>query len=373
MRTLTLVLVLAFLALAPAQAYSVLTHEAVIDSAWDRSIKPLLLKRFPDATPEQLRRAHGFAYGGAIIQDMGYYPHGSHEFSDLTHYIRSGDFIDNLVSQAKTLDEYAFALGSIAHYAGDEQGHTIAVNLAMPMLYKKVRVNFGPVATYEDDPADHLKTEFSFDVLQIARGFYAPQAYHDFIGFNVAVDVLDRAFAQTYCIHLSDVFKDTSLAINSYRRDVSSLIPSATRIAWAMKKNDIEKHSPGIVRRRFIYNISRASYQKEWGADYQRPTLMDRFVAFLLKLVPPIGPLRDLRFQTPNAQAENLFMKSFDRTLDEYRALLAEAGTGHLHLRNLNFDTGKPARVGTYRLADEAERKWSALAPQGCPVSALTD
>ena len=47
--------------------YSVLTHEAIIDAAWDDSIKPILLKRFPGATAEQLRAAHAHAYGGAII------------------------------------------------------------------------------------------------------------------------------------------------------------------------------------------------------------------------------------------------------------------------------------------------------------------
>ena len=75
------------------RAYAVLSHEAIIDSAWDANIRPLLLKRFPNATPEEMKEAHGYAYGGVIIQDMGYYPHGSKFFSDLTHYVRSGDFV----------------------------------------------------------------------------------------------------------------------------------------------------------------------------------------------------------------------------------------------------------------------------------------
>lgn len=362
----------AALALAcSAQAYSVLTHEAVIDSVWDGSLKPMLLKRFPQSTADDLRRAHGFAYGGAIVQDMGYYPHASREFSDLTHYVRSGQFIESMIRQAQTLDEYAFALGSLAHYAGDEQGHTIAVNIVQPMLYSKDRKKFGPVVTYEQDPANHLKTEFSFDVLQVARGYYAPQAYHDFIGFGVAPELLDRALFETYCVHMTDIFKDPKRAVNSYRYVVSGLIPRATRVAWAMKQDEIQKQSPGMVRRRFIYGISRASYEKEWGGNYQRPGFIDRFLAFLLKLIPPIGPLSDIRFKTPNAQAENLFMVSFDKTLEEYRALLRESDAGQLHLENLNFDTGKPARPGAYRLEDEAVAKWKALAPRGCPVKPL--
>src|SRR3984893_3345089 len=98
-------------------AYAVLSHEAIIDSVWDTNIRPLLLKRFPGATGEQIKEAHGYAYAGVIIQDMGYYPHGSFFFSDLTHYVRSGDFVLALLRDAKDLDGYAFALGALAHYA----------------------------------------------------------------------------------------------------------------------------------------------------------------------------------------------------------------------------------------------------------------
>jgi hypothetical protein len=362
-------LLMALMLCGPSFGYSVLTHEAVIDSAWNDSIRPLLLKRFPRSTPDELRRAHGFAYGGAIVQDMGYYPNGSHEFSDLTHYIRSGEFIENLIRESRSLDDYAFALGSLAHYAGDDEGHTIAVNVVEPMLYPKVRRKFGPVVTYEDDPADHLKTEFSFDVLQVARGYYAPQAYHDFIGFGVAPDLLDRAFLQTYCLHLAAIFNNPDRAIDSYRRDVSRLIPRATRVAWAMKKKEIEKRSPGILKRRFTYNISRASFEKEWGRNYDRPRLLDRILAFLLKCIPPIGPLADIRFQTPDAKSESLFMESFDKTLTQYRALLRQVSEGALRLENLNFDTGKPAAPGTYRLADRAAAEWKREVPGSCPAA----
>src|ERR1700743_121964 len=95
--------------------YSVLAHEAIIDAAWKDGIVPLLLSRFPYATPEELLEAHSYAYGGAIIQDLGYYPFGSKFFSDLTHYVRSGDFVLALLRDAQDLNEYAFALGAAAH------------------------------------------------------------------------------------------------------------------------------------------------------------------------------------------------------------------------------------------------------------------
>src|SRR6202521_5227163 len=170
-----------------AAAYAVLAHEAIIDSAWDTSMRPLLLKRFPDATAEQLKEAHGYAYGGAIIQDMGYYPHGSFFFSDLVHYVRSGDFVQALIRDSKDLDGYAFALGALSHYAADNNGHPIGTNRAVPLLYPKDKAKYGDSITYEEDRLAHVKTEFGFDILEVAKGRYAPDNYHDFIGFEVSV------------------------------------------------------------------------------------------------------------------------------------------------------------------------------------------
>ena len=185
----------------PGAAYSVLSHEAIIDSAWDANIKPVLLKRFPHATPDELRQAHGYGYGGAIIQDLGYYPHGSIFFSDLTQCVRSGDFVLALLRDAKEsneLNDYAFALGALAHYSADIAGHPIATNRAVPLLYPKLEKKYGDSVTYEDDPLAHVKTEFGFDVLEVAQHRYAPDSYHDFIGFQAAVPLLERAFQETY-------------------------------------------------------------------------------------------------------------------------------------------------------------------------------
>ena len=177
-----------------AYSYSVLTHEAIIDSTWDSAIRPLLLKRFPAATADELTQAHAYAYGGCIIQDLGYYPFGSKFFSDLTHYVRSGDFILNLIRDSQDLNEYAFALGALSHYAADNNGHPMAVNRAVPLFYPKLGLKFGKLVTYADDPFSHAKTEFAFDVFQAAKGRYASAAYKSFIGFEVAKPLLERAF-----------------------------------------------------------------------------------------------------------------------------------------------------------------------------------
>ena len=339
---------------AEVAAYSVLSHEAIIDSAWDTSIKPLLLKRFPDATNDELREAHGYAYGGAIIQDMGYYPRGSLFFSDLAHYVRSGDFVLILLRDSKDLNEYAFALGALAHYAADNNGHRIGTNRAVPVLYPGLKKKHGDSVTYEDDPLAHVKTEFGFDVLEVAKGRYAPGSYHDFIGFQVAAPLLEQAFRETYGLDLKGVLQNEDKLIGSYRRNVSKLIPRATRVAWSLKKKEIESDMPGVTRKKFLYNLSRSSYERNWGKSYQPPSFWDRFLAFLYQLLPKVGPLRVLQLRTPTPETERMFQASFNATMDRYRDLLKEEGEGRLKLPNNNFDVGDFTGPGEYFMNDDA-------------------
>jgi zinc dependent phospholipase C len=346
-------------------AYAVLAHEAIIDSVWDTNIRPLLLRRFPGATGAEIKEAHGYAYGGAIIQDMGYYPHGSFFFSDLTHYVRSGDFVLALLRDSKDLNGYAFALGAIAHYAADSNGHPIGTNRAVPLLYPKLKQKYGDSVTYEEDRLAHVKTEFGFDVLEVAHGRYAPNSYHDFIGFGVSAPLLEQAFQETYGLDLKSVLSDEDKVIGSYRHDVSQLLPKATRIAWSLKKNEIMKDQPGMTKRKFLYNLSRASYQKNWGNQYQPPTFGEQFLAFLARILPKIGPLKALQLKTPTPETERMFEASFNATLDRYRPLLSQVGTGQPDLPNDNFDTGEITGPGKYRLNDETHAKLlNALAKQ---------
>jgi hypothetical protein len=338
----------------PSEAYSVLTHEAIVDTAWETHIRPLLLKRFPKSNPDDLRKAHAYAYGGAIIQDIGYYPHGNRFFSDLTHYIRSGDFIEALLRDSRDLDEYAFAIGAMAHYAADNSGHRLATNVAVPMLYPKLKKKYGNVVTYEDDPIAHVKTEFGFDVLEVAKGRYAPDSYHDFIGFEVALPLMERAFRETYGLDLNSVFPEKERLVNSYRHSVSALIPKATRIAWKLKEDDIRKDLPGMTRQKFLFNLSRASYEKEWGKDYRKPSAGEAFLSFLYRILPKIGPLRVLAFRTPTPQTEKMFEDSFNVTMDRYRAVLTELSKGAVTLPNDNFDVGETTARGKYRLNDKS-------------------
>jgi hypothetical protein len=354
-RILACVLLVSFLCAFPfpASGYAVLAHEAIIDSAWDTAIKPLLLAKFPDATPEQLKEAHGYAYGGAVIQDMGYYPFGSKLFSDLVHYVRSGDFIEALLKDSKTLDDYAFALGALAHYVADNDGHRLATNVAVPQMYPKLRKKYGNVVTYDENPAAHLKTEFGFDVVQVARGHYAPDDYHDHIGFQVAKPLLQQAFEETYCVPLPSIFTNYDLAVGSYRLGVSSTIPAMTKVAWQTKKDEIQKEQPGTTRKEFLYHTSRASYRKNWGTDYKAPGIGTRILAFLIRIIPKVGPFSALSFKTPTPATEQLFLESFNTAYTDYTKLVdQEHATGKLDLPNDNFDTGTFTGPGDYPLAD---------------------
>jgi hypothetical protein len=342
-----------------ARCYSVLTHEEIVDIAWKDDLRPVLLKRFPQATEEQLRKAHGFAYGGCVMQDMGYYPLGNKFFSDLTHYVRSGDFVTNLIIEATNLNEYAFALGALAHYCADTSGHP-GVNQAVALSFPDLRSEFGDSVTYADNPEAHIRVEFGFDMTQVAKNRYTSDAYHDFIGFQVSKPILERAFYKTYGLRLDEVLTPVDRSIGTFRRAVSRFIPELTRVA-------LEVHGEGVLRtngtvgtiseRNFLYNLSRSEYEKEWGKDYRKPRLLARILGFILRWVPKFGPFKALAFKIPSPQTEEIYLKSVNTTVGVYRSLLREIGTGHIELANVDFDTGRPPRAGEYILADRTYEK----------------
>ena len=308
----------------------------------------------PSATPEELEKAHAYAYGGCIIQDMGYYPFSSRLFSDLTHYVRSGDFITALVRESQDLNEYAFALGALEHYAADTEGHRLATNRAVPMLYPELRRKYGNDVTYWDNPVAHIRTEFGFDVLQVAAGRYAPEGYKSFIGFQVSKNLLERAFRDTYGFEMSDAFGNLTLAFGSYRHTVSAIIPAMTQVAWSLKKDQLQKEIPGITRTKFLYNLSRSSYEKEWGTEYQKPGFGTKLLTFLFRTIPKFGPFKAIKIRTPTPEVEKLFMVSFNTAVDRYRVLLTSADAGIAVLPNENLDVGVVTIAGKYKGADEA-------------------
>ena len=337
----------------PALPYSVLAHESLVDSAWDAAIVPMLKARFPSVDADAINEARAYAYGGSVMPDMGYYPFGSHFFTNLLHYTRSGDFVEQLLRDAQGVNEYAFALGALAHYVADSTGHPLGVNRAVALEYPKLRARYGDEVTYIEDPKRHIMVEFAFDVVQVASGAFLPQAYHDFIGFEVATDLVERAFRDTYGLEMKDLFASEDLAVGTFRYAVSTTIPQMTQVAWEKKRDEIEKLVPHVQRSAFIYTYTRAQYEREFGTTYKRPGLFARFFVWVVRVLPKVGPFRPLAFKTPSPEAERLFTESFEAARERYRVLLQSARANRLDLRNTDYDTGEPTRRGEYKLADE--------------------
>jgi hypothetical protein len=324
-----------------------------VDLVWKDNLVPMLKKRFPAATDDDLKKAHAFAYGGSLVQDMGYYPFGSKYFSDLTHYVRSGDFIVNMIKEASDLNEYAFALGALAHYSADNSGHP-TVNKAVGIEFPKLRKKYGDVVTYEDNPKAHIRTEFGFDVTQVAKNRYTSDRYHDFIGFEMSKPVLERAFQDTYGVPLNEVLTKEDLAFGTFRRAISVIVPEMTRVALIARHAEIVKETPNIKARQFRYYLSRTNYQREWGKGYRQPGFGTRLLAFFLKFVPKVGPFKALDFKIPSHKTEDLYIASVVLTVENYKKVLQETSDDKLHLTNTDFDTGHETRAGEYALTDKA-------------------
>jgi hypothetical protein len=338
---------------SPLWAYSVLSHEATIDVTWDTLLQPLLEQRFPRASADDLVRARSFAYGGSVIQDLGYYPFGNRFFSNLVHYVRSGDFVEALIRDARTLDEFAFALGALAHYANDNAGHPEAVNLTVPIVFPKLQHKYGDAVTYAQAPRQHVVVEFSFDIVHAVGGAFLPDTYKRFIGFRVATPLLERAVRETYGLEMRDLFGDLDRSISTYRYAVSQIIPALTEAAWRDKHEEILKLTPAIDRSAFVFSYPRTAFERDYGHDYQKPGLFARFIGVLYRILPKVGPLKPLAFKAPTPEAAELFARSFRDATARFRAEVNDLRDRTFEISNTNFDTGKPCRFGDYSLADD--------------------
>jgi hypothetical protein len=340
-----------------ASAYSLLTHQAVVDGAWQPAIVPLLQQKYPGITNQQLREAHAYAYGGAIIQDMGYYPLGNKFFTDLTHYARSGDFVNNLISEAKDRNEYAFALGALAHYFSDIHGHSAGTNRSVPLLYPKMEKHFGEVVTYQDNPKAHTRTEFAFDVMQASRREYVPEAYHDHIGFKVARAQLERSFQKTYGLKLSEVYLYLPLAELFFRVSVKAIIPQFVKVGWYSNRNKLAKTAEQAVDAKELAGLQSKDFEHQF-ANHEEPGASAKIMSVVFEVVPKVGPLSALNFRLPTPEAEKLFVTSFDHSVQTYeQGLFKLRSQPYLRLDAYNLDTGSPTRLEEYSLADDTHRR----------------
>lgn len=352
---MTLLLAMTFSS-ANAAAYSVLTHEELIDLAWNGSIRPLLLARYPGATEAQLVEAHAYAYGGCAIQDMGYYPFGKEFFSNLTHYVRSGDFIAWLFRNARTIDEYAFAIGALSHYLGDSIGHLVAINPATGIQFPNLRSKFGPDVTYDESPHGHIRTEFAYDVEELTERAFAPPAYLRFIGFQVPRKFLAQAFIDTYGFDIHEVMGRARPALRTYRTSARSFIPAFAEAEVVLHRHQFLPPPDDEAYRIFAERVARTNYERRWKHAYRGPGFKAHLLAIVVFIVPKIGAASDLAIKIPNRDTEELYLRSVNQTVDSFHALLDTLGSEPkrlIALPNIDLDTGHHVKRGEYRRTDE--------------------
>jgi len=330
-------------------------------------IKLHLHVRFPEKSDQELEQVKAYAYGGAIIQDMGYFPFSSTFYSDLTHYVRTGDFVQTLLKdadEANDLAEYAFALGALEHYVADCNGHSKATNRAVAVYFPNLDPKHTGIVTYEDDHISHSRTEFGFDVSEVVKNHYPSNVYYDRVGFKVSKALLERAFKETYGIEMKDIFHSVDVSISVYSDSVQELIPAAAQIAWSRKSDEIKKNHPeGITQEQFLVKRSRLKAEDRPLGYYKRPGFMARVLAFVFRIIPNRGPfsafnpILPTEDADPSKNTERMFWESRKATHDDYKTKLDALQAKRIELPNMNFDTGQPTKQGDYRSVDETYAK----------------
>ncbi|MHB8302201.1 MAG: zinc dependent phospholipase C family protein [Acidobacteriaceae bacterium] len=348
---------------ARLSAYSFLTHQDLIDVAWNDSIRPLLLERYPGATEAQLRQARAYAYGGATIQDIGYYPFGHQYFSNLTHYVRSGDFVINLLANSRNVDDYAFALGALSHYVGDNDGHRFATNPSTAIEFPKLGKKYGPIVTYDESPNAHIRTEFAYDVEQLSRHRFAPAGYLDSVGFHVPRALLERAFVETYGVPLRSVLGHEAPAIQSYHKSVGKLLPAVADAEALVYRNDFPPDRRTPAFQLFEARQLRSRDENGWTNWKHKEGFQVHLLALgieLMRFGPKIGPLSALAIRGPDMETDRWFIESLNRSDADYVQLLKTLAANPnkvLSLPNRDLDTGHRVRPGAYPLTDQTYAK----------------
>lgn len=315
---------------------------------------PNLRARFPKVSERELGEARAYAYGGSHLPDLGYFPLGNRLFSDLLHYVRTGDFVNTLATEASTPQEYAFALGALAHYEADRIGHPDATNRAVALMYPKLAEEHGERVTYADSPSAHLETEFRFDIIQVAHRAEIPGLFEHAMDFQVPRPLLERAFRKVYGLGLDDLFTSYEVALGTYRWGFRTLLEEATGIAWKLYRGDISTVEPTATSQTFVFRLPRADFEKQFGKAFLEPGYFVRFVSLLGNLLPNVGPLKRLPYKPLPAEVRQLYADGFHHAVATYQATLANSGSGRLRLANVDLDTGRATHAGEYELADKA-------------------
>jgi Zinc dependent phospholipase C len=344
-----------------AVPYSVQTHQELIDIAWKHSIRPILLKHYPNLTEAQLQEAHAYAYGGCAIQDFGYYPFGNEFFSELTHYVRSGDFVLSLLHNAQTADELAFAIGALSHYIGDTFGHSLAVNHSVPIEFPKLGKKYGPIVNYAEDPHAHVQTEFAFDINQLSKSRMAPSAYLKHVGLEVPRPLLRKAFFETYGLNLPDIIGSKETSIRVYRYAVRRFLPNIARAETILHKKSFPTDTPSPEFDELAVELHQAADDNDWEAYRKPPGFRSHLYAGFIFILPKFGTLKMLAIKGPTPQTEDFYIKSVNHSVTSLRLVLTNFDTIDHYISNRDLDTGQVVKPGGYPLTDYTYAKLLAV------------
>ena len=358
---LSLLKVLTLLALiltaTPGIPFSVQTHEMIIDLAWKTSIRPVLLNRFPNLTEAQLQEAHAYAYGGSAIQDLGYYPFGNAFFSDLTHYIRSGDFVLSLLRNSQNANDLAFAIGALSHYIGDNIGHGEAVNHAVPIEFPKLERKYGTVVNYSQGPHPHVQTEFAFDINQLSKGRFAPSAYLEHVGLEIPRPLLRTAFYETYGLNLADIVGSKETSLRFYRRGVRHFLPNIARAQTILHKNSFPQDSSSEEFLELKEELLQVAAEDNWQQYRKSPGFRSHMYAGFIYIVPKVGALQMLAIKGPTEQTEDLYVSSVHHSYKALRHVMDNFDRIDHFISNRDLDTGIVVKPGGYPLTDRTYAK----------------
>ena len=350
-------LFLLFCSARPAVPYSMQSHEELIDLSWKQAIRPLLLRHFPTLTEAQLLEAHAYAYGGSAIQDFGYYPFGNAFFSDLTHYVRSGDFVVALIRNSKNANDLAFAIGSLSHYVGDAIGHAEAVNESVSLEFPKLRKRYGKSVNYAEDPHAHVQTELAFDINQLSKGHFAPSGYLHHIGLEVPIGLLRLAFYQTYGLNLPDIVGKRDRALRVYRFAARRFLPGIANAETILHKHNFPAEVPSPDLDSIIKDLAQASADNDWEAYRKAPGFSSHLFAAFIFILPKVGTLKLLAIKGPTDQTEALYIRSLNKSITGLRLILNNFAHVADYVPNQDLDTGERIRPGRYRLSDDTYAK----------------
>ncbi len=344
---------LVLLTATTSEAYSVQTHQQLIDLTWEGSIRPLLLARYPGLTAAQLEEAHAYAYGGCAIQDLGYYPFGKPLFSDLTHYVRSGDFVNSLLRNASDANELAFAIGALSHYVGDSQGHSEAVNPSVGIEFPRLARRFGPSVAYDKSPHAHVRTEFAFDINEISKHRFAPSAYLRHVGLRVPGALFAKAFYETYGLDEKNILGARRPTLRGYRFAVRSLLPRVAYAETVLHRNRMPADTPGPALDTLNDNLAQTDFMKQWEPYRHRAGIGTYMLAGVIEILPKVGPFSILSIKGPTTRTEELYVESVNRSTATLKQTLLALRNGTTTLPNRDLDTGQRVKPGGYSLTDE--------------------